>query len=170
MAWNKPFNNYVFVPFFRRQKEKRINPACLSPNGSNGSSGSEYTKNLFSATLPSLPSLPPQIPASEITSQNLFTASLTSMTSFPTSTTPSTTSEMASIASRFHPLALISSGFNPTSLNSLASKNETASLGWDWLCGLLNHVPVYCPVEETIIDTIIIFVGNNYCFKKWLET
>ena len=38
----------------RRQKEKRINPACLSPNGSNGSEGNEYTKNLFTASI-SLP-------------------------------------------------------------------------------------------------------------------
>ena len=39
---------------FRRQKEKRINPACLSPNGSNGSDGgNEYTKNLFTASLSS---------------------------------------------------------------------------------------------------------------------
>lgn len=40
---------------FRRQKEKRINPACMSPNGSNGSDGTEYTKNLFTASLSSLP-------------------------------------------------------------------------------------------------------------------
>ena len=41
--------------FYRRQKEKRINPACMSPNGSNGSDGTEYTKNLFTASLSSLP-------------------------------------------------------------------------------------------------------------------
>merc|ERR1712223_2121362 len=39
----------------RRQKEKRINPACLSPTGSNGSNGNDHTKNLFTASLASLP-------------------------------------------------------------------------------------------------------------------
>merc|ERR1719195_2198724 len=51
----------------RRQKEKRINPACLSPTGSNGSNGNDYTKNLFTASLSSLTGLeprPPQIPTS----------------------------------------------------------------------------------------------------------
>ena len=51
-----PLTNINFV-LFRRQKEKRINPACMSPNGSNGSDGTaaEYTKNLFTASLSSLP-------------------------------------------------------------------------------------------------------------------
>lgn len=51
-----PLTN-IFPYCFRRQKEKRINPACMSPNGSNGSDGTaaEYTKNLFTASLSSLP-------------------------------------------------------------------------------------------------------------------
>lgn len=53
-----PLTNIINISLlFRRQKEKRINPACMSPNGSNGSDGTaaEYTKNLFTASLSSLP-------------------------------------------------------------------------------------------------------------------
>merc|ERR1712223_1089000 len=76
----------------RRQKEKRINPACLSPNGSNGSDGNEYTKNLFTASLSSLSS------------------------SVPSSVHSQVTAAAAAAAMQFHPLALMAGGLNARSL------------------------------------------------------
>merc|ERR1711953_155395 len=76
----------------RRQKEKRINPACLSPTGSNGSNGNDYTKNLFTASLASLP------------------------TSTSSSTTSNAAAAAAAAAMQFHPLALMAGGLNARSL------------------------------------------------------
>merc|ERR1719225_2376718 len=117
----------------RRQKEKRINPACLSPTGSNGSNGNDYTKNLFTASLSSLTSsvptslvssLPVSVSASAAAASVIAAAAANgNRTQEPSNTT---TGQL-----QFHPLALVGAGFNSTLGGLINSRqaNETTSLG-----------------------------------------
>ena len=125
--------------FFRRQKEKRINPACLSPNGSNGSDGNEYTKNLFTASLSSLSSSVPSSVHSQVTAAVSAASVIAAAGGGGGSNRtqdhlpPGSTGSGPNSNNMFHPLAHL--GFN--SLGGLMNSrhlhspisNETTSLG-----------------------------------------
>ena len=147
-----PFN--IMYIFTRRQKEKRINPACLSPTGSNGSNGNDYTKNLFTASLASLPTSLASLPT-------------------PTSSSPSTGSM------QFHPLALVAGGFNARSLGLprpneiqwklFTKKRKFAFFPWkQWNIGLKISVrpPLLTSFPVTDVKTEKKMYGFNY--DRWI--
>ena len=130
----------VLFSNFRRQKEKRINPACLSPNGSNGSDGgNEYTKNLFTASLSS--HLSHSVPTSGSgfvptsgsgpTSFSAHSAAASVIAAHAEARTQDPSNNSGQL--QFHPLShLVGAGFNSTLenlMNSRAAANETTSLG-----------------------------------------
>jgi hypothetical protein len=138
-----PKNNQSFFSKFRRQKEKRINPACLSPNGSNGSDGgNEYTKNLFTASLSS--HLSHSVPTSgsgfvptsgsgppSFSAHSAAASVIAAHAAHAGARTQDPSNNSGQL--QFHPLGhLVGAGFNSTLgnlINSRAAANETTSLG-----------------------------------------